>query len=179
MSAAPPSTLRQRLDSKPWYRQFWPWFVIAFPAIAVVFSFATLYVAVSGADSLVRDDYYDAGLTINRDFAREREALRRGIEATLDVGAGGHAKLTLRGEGVAGLRRLVLELAHPFDADRDRRVEFGGAGNGEFVAEASLADVLGRRRAVLVPEDDSWRLDERIDLGSSPGPRRAALAAVP
>lgn len=37
----------------PWYRQFWPWFLIALPAVSVVFSFATLYIAVSGADEVL------------------------------------------------------------------------------------------------------------------------------
>jgi len=47
------SRTRLRTDSKPWHRQFWPWFLIALPAISVVFSFATLYIAVSGADEVV------------------------------------------------------------------------------------------------------------------------------
>lgn len=49
----PRSRARVRTDSKPWQRQFWPWFLIALPAISVVFSFATLYIAVSGADEVL------------------------------------------------------------------------------------------------------------------------------
>jgi hypothetical protein len=51
--APPLSRTRVRTDSRSWYRQFWPWFLIALPAISVVFSFATLYIAVSGADEVV------------------------------------------------------------------------------------------------------------------------------
>jgi hypothetical protein len=50
---APLSRMRVRTDTKSWYRQFWPWFLIALPATSVVFSFATLYIAVSGADEVV------------------------------------------------------------------------------------------------------------------------------
>ncbi|MFN2376686.1 MAG: FixH family protein [Candidatus Binatia bacterium] len=52
--AAPlPGRSRQRTDSKPWYRQFWPWFLILLPATSVVFSFATLYVALRDADEVL------------------------------------------------------------------------------------------------------------------------------
>jgi hypothetical protein len=40
----------------PWYRQFWPWFIIALPASAVVASFITLWLAISRPDPLVIDD---------------------------------------------------------------------------------------------------------------------------
>jgi len=40
----------------PWYRQFWPWFIIALPASVVVASFFTLWLAISNPDPLVVDD---------------------------------------------------------------------------------------------------------------------------
>lgn len=44
---------RLRTDSRPWYRQFWPWFLILLPATSVVFSFATLYIALRDADEVL------------------------------------------------------------------------------------------------------------------------------
>jgi hypothetical protein len=40
----------------PWYRQFWPWFIIALPAAAVIAGFFTLWLAISNPDYLVVDD---------------------------------------------------------------------------------------------------------------------------
>jgi hypothetical protein len=40
----------------PWYRQFWPWFIIALPASAVIASFITLWLAISHPDHLVVDE---------------------------------------------------------------------------------------------------------------------------
>ena len=40
----------------PWYRQFWPWFIIMIPASAVIAGFITLWLAVSRPDHLVVDD---------------------------------------------------------------------------------------------------------------------------
>ena len=40
----------------PWYKQFWPWFIIALPAAAVIASLFTFYLAVSRPDHMVVDD---------------------------------------------------------------------------------------------------------------------------
>jgi hypothetical protein len=40
----------------PWYRQFWPWFIIALPASAVIASLISLYLAVSHPDPIVVED---------------------------------------------------------------------------------------------------------------------------
>lgn len=40
----------------PWYKQFWPWFIIALPASAVVAGFYTLWLAINTPDYLVVDD---------------------------------------------------------------------------------------------------------------------------
>jgi hypothetical protein len=46
-------------QDKPWYRQFWPWFIIALPASAVIASFVSLWLAISNPDPLVvtEEDY--------------------------------------------------------------------------------------------------------------------------
>ena len=43
----------------PWYRQFWPWFIIALPTAAVIASFISLWLAISHPDQLVvtEDEY--------------------------------------------------------------------------------------------------------------------------
>jgi uncharacterized membrane protein YadS len=41
---------QRRVDVKPWYKQFWPWFIIALPLVSVVASFVTLWLAISKPD---------------------------------------------------------------------------------------------------------------------------------
>lgn len=50
---APVSPHRARTDTKPWYRQFWPWFLIALPLTSVIGSFVTLWIAVTNADEVL------------------------------------------------------------------------------------------------------------------------------
>lgn len=49
----------QQLDDKPWYKQFWPWFIMALPMAAVIASIATLVIAIKNPDYLVveKSDY--------------------------------------------------------------------------------------------------------------------------
>ena len=62
-------------DVTPWYKQFWPWFLMALPATAVVGGIITIVIAMTNPDGLVQDDYYKAGLGINRTLEREQQAL--------------------------------------------------------------------------------------------------------
>ena len=41
---------------RPWYREPWPWILMAGPAIVVVASFITLWLAVTGADPVIADN---------------------------------------------------------------------------------------------------------------------------
>ena len=63
----------------PWYRQFWPWFLILLPASVVVAGLTTLYIANRHADDLVVDDYYKDGLAINRQLEKKQRAADRAL----------------------------------------------------------------------------------------------------
>ena len=53
-------------ESRPWWRYGHVWLVIAGPALVVVASFITAYLAIVGQDPVVDEDYYRKGLAINR-----------------------------------------------------------------------------------------------------------------
>ncbi len=78
----------------PWYRDRWPWLLIAGPGIVVVAGFVTLWLAIASDDGLVADDYYKRGLAINRVLERTQRAAALGLLATVDVDAGGSARVT-------------------------------------------------------------------------------------
>jgi len=71
----------ERSESTPWYREPWPWILMAGPAAVIVAGAVTYWLAASTADGLVADDYYKRGLAINQELGRERLAAQRGIEA--------------------------------------------------------------------------------------------------
>jgi uncharacterized protein len=73
----------QESIKKPWYREFFVWMIIAFPATSVVVGMTMLTLAIKTNDGLVVDDYYKKGLEINRTLARDKAAQIRGLSASL------------------------------------------------------------------------------------------------
>jgi hypothetical protein len=43
-------------QTKPWYREPWPWVAIAIPAAAVIMGLTTLYLALANPDYLVVEE---------------------------------------------------------------------------------------------------------------------------
>jgi uncharacterized protein len=52
--------------SQPWWKFGHVWLVVSGPAVVVVASFITLYLAVTRPDPLVTEDYYRKGVEINK-----------------------------------------------------------------------------------------------------------------
>jgi hypothetical protein len=71
----------------PWYREPWTWVLIAGPALAVVGSLASAYIAIQGADPIVEDDYYQRGLHINGTLQRLHRAEELGLRASVEYDA--------------------------------------------------------------------------------------------
>jgi len=44
-------------DSKPWYRYFWPWFVIGLLALSVSASLYSVYLAMSTAEPVLTETH--------------------------------------------------------------------------------------------------------------------------
>ena len=57
----------------PWYKERWPWILMSGPATVIVAGIVTMWIAFATADTLVVDDYYLRGITINDRLACERD----------------------------------------------------------------------------------------------------------
>lgn len=58
---------KDTLDSgAPWWKFGYVWMVFGGPAIVVVASFITLYLAVTRPDPVISEDYYQKGIDINQ-----------------------------------------------------------------------------------------------------------------
>ena len=56
-------------SASPWWRYPHVWLVVAGPAVVVVASFITFYLAAVGKDPVVDEDYYRKGIEINKTLA--------------------------------------------------------------------------------------------------------------
>ena len=100
--------------------------VLAIPAAAVVAGAVMLVLANVTWDGLVADDYYRRGMEINRSLARDAEAGRLGLRASVAFPAPGVVEARLAGkDGVAtasGGDRLYLHFARAARAGKDIRI---------------------------------------------------------
>lgn len=62
-------------NAKPWWKYGHVWLLISGPAAVIVAGFVTMWLAASGADKLVTEDYYRRGVEINKQLAAERALL--------------------------------------------------------------------------------------------------------
>ena len=149
----------------PWYREPWPWLLMAGPAVAVVASLGSAYLAIDGADPIIEDHYYERGLDINATLRRVQQAADLGIHASVEYDG------VLRGESVWVRVRsaqpihdasLQVRLVHPARAGADQlailgRVPNSPDTNAEFTGQwpdaAPVALELANRPAAI-----NWRI---------------------
>lgn len=148
-----------REDTLPWYRQFWPWFLILLPASVVVAGISMVFIANRGADDLVVDEYYKDGLAINRRLESRDLARSLGISARLSFRGDQVIVLT---DGPVSDPALQLQLSHPLEADRDFSVALVQSTPGEYRGRLG-AEVAPRWHwALLGSGEPAWRLDGSV-----------------
>lgn len=146
-----------RSDNQAWYKDRWPWILMAGPAIVVVAGFITLWLAIKSDDGLVTDDYYKQGMTINQSLQRDHAAGSLGLHADV-MKSGLGIRLLLAAEGGAKLPdAIALKLAHPTQAGRDQLVNMTLEGQG-FYSGSLVADISGRWLVSLEDPLGKWRL---------------------
>ncbi len=58
----------------PWWKFGHVWLILSGPAVVVVASFITLYLAVTRPDPVIAEDYYRQGIDINKKLDQETNA---------------------------------------------------------------------------------------------------------
>jgi hypothetical protein len=150
------------ISEPAWYRQFWPWFLIALPSVAVVACFISLSIAMRHSDSSVRDDYSKQGFAIQPSRAAANEAARLHLTAALIIAADGRIDLDLRGESMPIPPTLNLEFIHPLDRQHDIAVVLNGDTKGHFQGYIPNA-LKGRWLIELQQPGQHWQLRTTID----------------
>ena len=135
----------------PWYRQRWPWLIMAGPLAVLVAGVVTTWIAFASADGLVAEDYYKQGMGINRRLAREEAARAQGISAQVELSSG--LTVTLQG---AAPEALFVHLAHATRAGHDGRLRVGRSG-GKYGAELPPLPP-GRWHIAIEDPRGTWRL---------------------
>ena len=147
-------------DVKPWYKEFWPWFIIVLLGSVVTASLITVSIAFDQADDLVIDDYYKVGLAINQRIEERDTAERLGINAAIEI------RGTRLYASLPQLRRdssPELILGHPFEADRDLRVTLLPGPDQTWFAELTEAVTPGWHWSITGRLPEPWLVSGRLE----------------
>lgn len=144
---------------KAWYKQFWPWFLIALPLSVVIASLITIYISLQHTDPVVVDDYYKAGLAINRNLGRELKATELGLQASINIQQRQIA-LTVEGPDSAKPAQLTLRLLHPTLDNRDQTVTLSRTTSDTYHGQLASA-ITGSWHLMIESDQPSWRIQKR------------------
>ena len=154
---------RKRTDTKPWYKQFWPWFVMFFPATAVVAGISTVVIAVRSNDGLVESEYYKKGVMIN--FSKEMD------KRAEELGLTGYARVDTTANELYVLldalpestetESITVLLKHATRADMDQSLSVTTSNAKEFHSE--LGELAAGKWHVIVEMPEQWRVTGTIE----------------
>jgi uncharacterized protein len=151
-----------REDTQPWYKQFWPWFVITPPLAGIMLGVLLVTAATYDPDGMVVSDYSKEGRGINQSIARAQFAFSLGLAADLQID-GDRVWLDLRSSVPVPQQKMKLVFMHPTRDQYDQELPLSyDAGRRLYYADL---EELGMAlwHVHLEPEDGSWRLRGRMD----------------
>lgn len=140
----------------PWYKQFWPWFLILLPLSAVVGSFTTLFIFSNNSVEIVVDDYYKKGKAINMDLQKIQQAKSLNLSFALSVESD-ILYLDKQTGTLADQAALSLNFYHPTLSERDFNLLLSADAFGRYSAQ--LTDIpQGKWQLTLQPFDQAWKI---------------------
>lgn len=153
----------EREDTQPWYRQFWPWFIISLLGFSVIASLSTVWISMQTTDSLVLKSDDGIQIVAERRIGAERLADELNLAALLaiDLDSGAVSAAMHAGSLDEAPAVLVLEFTHPAFADRDQLITLHRAppdAEGNPTWSGHFIDVPDGRWYVTLRSKDDWRL---------------------
>ena len=159
--------------AKSWYREPWPWLLMAGPVTVIIAGFVTLWLAIRSDDGLVADDYYKRGLAINQTLSRAQLAAKLDLSARITFGADvRRVRATVAGNSALP-DALRLRLVHPTRAVADQSIMLHAVTPGVYAGDL-MAPVAGRRVVMLEDMARTWRL-----AGEAAGGKQAVVDLAP
>jgi hypothetical protein len=169
----------------PWYREPWPWVLIALPGLVIIGCAITLLLALRSADGMVAADYYKRGLAINAELTRSQRATMLGLRADVAIAGfsrGDRVRVRLTADrALPAEPTLRLSFFHPGRDGADRVILLtratGDVDHAEYVGQfGEVAEPLRPVAWQVAIESSTWRLDGRISVLEG---REFRLDAVP
>lgn len=145
----------------PWYKQGWPWALIAIPFFTVVAGVITFIIANDTTDSLVQDDYYKHGLSINQNIGRTQKAIELGVTVKVSIDKESNLIIAnLMSINSVKPDELVVYFSHPTQKSKDKTFTLSNLSGGEYVGSIdSLAEAFWH--ILLEDAEQKWIIKSR------------------
>jgi hypothetical protein len=152
-----------REDIEPWYKQFWPWFIIALLSSSVIAGLTTVWISLQTTDSLVVSSGDDVQMIAERRINAEQLASELGLSALLAINPRTGAISVAMQSGVLTSvpQRLDLEFSHPAFVERDQLLTLHLAqpdAAGNPVWSGHFVTVPAGRWYVTLSSGEDWRV---------------------
>jgi len=176
-----PPTDNRLQEQPPWYRQFWPWFLIALPLCVVIAGFNMLHIALKYPHSMVDDQYYKEGLAINQSLDQDRRASQLNLAAEIVFQPFGDTETAYVTVSLSDLpnypETLNLLLLHPGSQSLDQTLDLEQIGAGQYRVQLTQQYQYSYYLR-LQPADKSWRLNGKINFRDGGGTAMSKLKAL-
>ncbi|KWU01549.1 MAG: FixH family protein [Vibrio toranzoniae] len=147
---------------KPWYKQFWPWFLIALPATVVIWTIMTVIVFTENSVDLVTEDYYKKGKGINVDISKVNIAKELGLSASINE-KGNSVIITLDKGKLDHFPAINAMFVHRTLPDRDFTQLLTADASGNYTLTLDH-EMQGPWFIELSPHNSEWLVQGRMNF---------------
>lgn len=140
------------VSKKKWHQYPYVWLLIGIPATSVILSMILIYLAVSGRDPLVADDYYKRGKAINQVLIRDKKAAELGVKAVLNFNKQDKHQVTIEvssNKKMTWQDILQLKIAHATKSDLDQTLRMYRTSKNRYHGKLPVQSLI----------DGKWYLD--------------------
>jgi hypothetical protein len=123
-------------NAKPWYREFWFWFVFSPLIYIIIMCSITVTIALKGADDVIIDNYYKEGRMINQALEQDQRARDLGLLADLRFDrTSGDVMISLTsavGDTASLPDTILLMMGHPVKEEKDQIIHLKAIAPGQY-----------------------------------------------
>lgn len=143
-------------DNRPWYREPWPWILMTGPFVVVIAGAITAWLAASGRDPVIDENYYKNGLELaKRGLVEEGFTKLAGPKAEVAIGADSRLRIFLSGDRSP----TVVMRFEPTDGSLpERSLTLRADTPGMYVTTLSDVPNSGKWRVILESPDKGWQM---------------------
>lgn len=136
------------------------WLMWALPGAAVLAGFATLAIALHGADRPLPEAYHWEGERLDADFARQRAAVLLGVRVVFEAAEGRCVAHLAASSGDPAA--LDVLLTHGIDAGLDRALKLPRVAPGEYAADCAPPPA-GKWHISVDEPSGAWSVRDSVD----------------